>query len=802
MIEITESGRITAREVTGDNVSLDDDKNIKVNLRENSTRESCILHLSDTSVFNELTISSEEGFADTEFTLFYSLNGTHWIRIPVLSELKTGKEVKKGFALIEAKAFQVIFHNNGYTFNSEKHLTLKLAKQIEITINASSNEDRLWVADNLVDKRDDYGWASHVSESPSEEWIEFDCSRSYYIDAFALKSTLDRPECFPAEFEVLVSEDNSNWNRVVSETGFIVTGLQTFLWTFSAVKARYIRIYIPRTGSAGSKKFQSVILESEIYAMPENRVGESKSALTAASEMIKGAVQFTENGEASPGKAVQGNDRRIRTATTEYPGITRLARDNQKDEGVVVQGNDSRLRESTEFYPGIVQLAKNGENRAQVAVQGNDERLQPGSTSSAGIVEFAEDGESRDSVAVQGSDSRLKEGTTESHGILRFAENGESTPNRAVMADDKRLRVAAISWPGIVQLAEHGEILQGRAVQADDPRLKEGGVNIKGRVQFAEHNEVSALKSLQSDDPRIKRAEVDKPGIVQFAAHEKVAPMLAVQADDPRLSDARTPLPHDHDYAEKNHSFNSHSGTLNLTHNIETEKVSTFVTKSPGDVPVSTENVDGHSFYSSGGSVFRSGVHPAVTAIGSSQSAITAYSNEKPAARLASAHDFALVLSDKFENGENASGRSLLAKGNARFESTLQLSREQTVTIAVKHFSNEVFTEGELLTVNENGQFAKMNAADQVCAGVVGSSVNAGGLILGETGEKFLPVIIYGIARLKVKGVVNAGRQIGFAGNVPGLGSQVAKSQPFYAVSLHDHASEGEKLVNVLLQRG
>ena len=57
------------------------------------------------------------------------------------------------------------------------------------------------------------------------------------------------------------------------------------------------------------------------------------------------------------------------------PGLVRLAADGETKEGLAVQGNDRRLRDATTEFKGIVELATDGEERELVAVQGNDKRL-------------------------------------------------------------------------------------------------------------------------------------------------------------------------------------------------------------------------------------------------------------------------------------------------------------------------------------------------------------------------------------------------------------------------------------------
>ncbi|MBN1496341.1 MAG: hypothetical protein JXA07_06200, partial [Spirochaetes bacterium] len=149
---------------------------------------------------------------------------------------------------------------------------------------------------------------------------------------------------------------------------------------------------------------------------------------------------------------------------------------------------------------GIVELAEDGEARAGVAVQGSDRRLKDATTTAKGIVELAEDGETRAGVAVQGSDKRLKDATTTSKGIMEFAEDGEDAAGVAVQGNDRRLKPASETAAGIVALAKNNESKQG----------------------------------------------------------------CAVQSTDSRLDNARTPLPHTHDYAPITHDFSSHAGTISI----------------------------------------------------------------------------------------------------------------------------------------------------------------------------------------------------------------------------------------------
>ncbi|HON77365.1 MAG TPA: hypothetical protein PK544_02655, partial [Spirochaetota bacterium] len=252
----------------------------------------------------------------------------------------------------------------------------------------------------------------------------------------------------------------------------------------------------------------------------------------------KGIVELAENGEDKTGVVVQGDDKRLKDATTSSKGIVELAEDGEDAADVAVQGNDRRLKDATVTSKGIVELAEDGETRPGVVVQGDDRRLKDATESSKGIVELAGDGESLPGVAVQGNDRRLKDATELTKGIMRFAGDGEVAAGAAVQSNDKRLRSSTTSYPGIVELAEDGEDAPDVAVQGNDRRLKDATVTSRGIVELAEDGEDASGVAVQGNDRRLKEATDSRKGIMRFARDAETASMAAVQGNDRRLKDA------------------------------------------------------------------------------------------------------------------------------------------------------------------------------------------------------------------------------------------------------------------------
>jgi len=285
-----------------------------------------------------------------------------------------------------------------------------------------------------------------------------------------------------------------------------------------------------------------------------------KDATTAS----KGIVELAEDGENTPGTVIQGNDKRLRDATETSKGILSFARDGEEKPFAAVQANDKRLKNATTISKGIMEMAEDGEDRQGVVVQGNDKRLKDATTASKGIVEMAEDGEDRPGVVVQGNDKRLKDATTASKGIVEMAENGEDSPGVVVQGNDKRLKYATTTSKGIVEMAEDGEDLEGVAVQGNDKRIKEATTTSKGIVELAENGEDAEGVVVQGNDKRLKPATETTPGIITLAKTNETRNGFVIQADDERLFNKREPLPHEHDYAPVEHTFNCHKGTISI----------------------------------------------------------------------------------------------------------------------------------------------------------------------------------------------------------------------------------------------
>ncbi len=411
-------------------------------------------------------------------------------------------------------------------------------------------------------------------------------------------------------------------------------------------------------------------------------------------------------------------------------------------------------------------------------VQGNDKRLKDATTAAKGIVELAEDGETKAGVAVQGSDRRLKDATTTAKGIVELAEDGEDAPGVAVQGSDKRLKDATTAAKGIVELAEDGEDAPGVAVQGNDRRLKPATETAAGIVALARNNEA-------------------KPG-------------CAVQSTDPRLDDARTPLPHTHDYAPVTHDFSSHAGTISV-HGSRHEPFSQ-ITPPPGDSAIIYAKNDS----SKSGSVGVTGI-AGISAAGWSHSygvlghsahigvrgqssggdkksgggcGVIGLSRFGAGGVFASEHDFSLVADGfgKIKHYDGSvdlagNGDALLVNGKSVFngkiivQNTATGDQEKFPANLVELFEvddAEYVMPGDLLVVSDAGKSILSRSRTEYSRSVIGVVSGNPALLINNSGKevKVYPVALAGTVLCKLdarKGPVRPGDLV-VTSDTPGSG--------------------------------
>lgn len=720
--------------------------------------------------FNRIEIYpmlGEEDYFPDRFRIEISQDGKYWEPIIQESGFRRSRLsfASWNFSLTSSRFIKFVARRNRKT-NSGKFKTALGEIKIMISgigrIQVSSELDRLRVKENIIDERPDYGWASQASPHPSEEFLIMDFQAIHRMEEIRMLTSPKEPVNFPNQFSIYYSEDDLAWHQLMEEPDFDAEPATWYRWRFLPINARYLKILMKDNPQEKKQAYTKEIIEIEVYASSGLRVKEGKATISEplpyASVLRSGIVRLAVDGESREGVAVQANDRRLREATTEYKGIVELATDGEDREGVVVQGNDRRLKHATEQTYGLVRLARSGENREKVVVQGNDERLRLATTTSPGIVELAEDGETRPGVVVQGNDSRLKKATRKEYGLVILSELGGSIPDRVVTADDPRLRDATTEAKGIVRLAYSGEESPNACVQGNDKRLKKATTESFGIVQLARSGESAPGVVVQGDDIRLKKATTESAGIVLLANPGVSEAGKVVQSNDPRLSDPRTPLPHEHDYAPKNHDFSSHTGLIRLTGNTEAEAKGIFPPHSNQSVIYGkNENPKGAGIVGIGGKegVVGFGQDSGIIGYSEKDHGVLGASKKGFGGEFVSQSHFALFVNGKGNNAKNipGSGKALLVDGYSQFHGLVEINNSEFICIA-KTFQldlRDVLDDGDVVVFSpEAGKVSKSRSP--YSTNIAGVLVQNASILLGQgkQGNDQGLVAIAGIVKVNV----------------------------------------------------
>ncbi len=770
--------------------------------------------LQELSAFNKITFDFNIDCL-LEFSLFFMLKEGYWEKLFIVQTFKSDSTINLFLPLTKARKIQIVF------FATSKEIIKKfcisngiVTTECPLTLQSSSNYNRLWVPENLIDQRLDYGWASLPNSTLSAEYLTFDLQMSYYCVAICLHSIHEEITYFPETFQLELSNDGTVWQSILSESQLWASASSKYFWHFSPILARYGRLLFSKPEN--SKNYMCKILEIEIFTVAANQVMQTYKLnkfgfqeMNHASEVVPGTVRLATSNEVSPLKAVQANDARLRHATTEYPGIVQLAQDGMSQPDIALQSNDSRLHPASYKSMGIVKIARDCAISPGTVVESTDTRLQHATTKAEGIMRFAKDGDNGALLAIQSNDARLQLATTKYPGIVQLASDGVAKQGHVLQSNDQRLRTANIAWCGIVQLAQHNEVGPNKALQADDPRLNEGNEITKGRVQFAIDNEEISLKALQSNDSRLKPATEIKHGIVRFAPQGKKKSELAVQADDPRLEDSRYPLEHEHPYANKQHDLNDHSGYLNITASHDLVCNVPYTISNVSKLPFSVSNEQGISAGFIGGVVMTSKCEPALFASSNQQNSFISISKEAHACVLLSEKTHALHLANEID-GLHGSGKSLMVDGSSLFNHHVTITYGCSIAILWKRYSTSAFAEGDLLTLNEDGYVHKLANNHDSCIGIL---IKKPSLLLSspykkdmdhttDPHDKPIQIAITGVVYIRIVGQVKAGSWVGYLHDEPGVARQLQRIQKQHglAIALETNEHENEKLVSCLLK--
>ena len=126
-----------------------------------------------------------------------------------------------------------------------------------------------WSADNAIDNNATSPWASEGNTSPQTETLIIDLGSVQTVDRVALRPDGLYTTLFPADFDLMVSEDGVNWVTVASETGFETIDDSLIIWGFPPQNVRFAQLASYTSGSIstpeGSELFYVLLAEMQAF---------------------------------------------------------------------------------------------------------------------------------------------------------------------------------------------------------------------------------------------------------------------------------------------------------------------------------------------------------------------------------------------------------------------------------------------------------------------------------------------------------------------------------------------------------
>ena len=396
------------------------ENNVMLNFENENQLKINLLIQINSNILNKIIFKANNNNNLDILGIYYSNDNINWTKMLINNVIR-----KNDFIYVEFPLYQIEYIHIIFNTKNEKNISITLNNQTEINTTCNNNLDRLWISENLIDLREDYGWSSLVLNENHPININFDLNTVYYLNQIKLRSIKNDNDYFPKKFIIEISLDNLIWHNIVSEENFYTTSFAWYQWIVPIQKCRYIKLTILENNKIKKDEYVSKILDIDLICIPENFIEKllnKKLEYAYASELIPGVVKLAENLSTKPQSVVQGNDSRLRTATTEYPGLTQLAKHNEISVNKVILSDDPRLLEGNEIIKGRVGFAKDGEISSLKAVQSNDHRIQPASIESYGIVKIATNGHSVKNCVVESTDSRLNDARIPLPHVHAYAE--------------------------------------------------------------------------------------------------------------------------------------------------------------------------------------------------------------------------------------------------------------------------------------------------------------------------------------------------------------------------------------------
>ncbi|MCB1160802.1 MAG: discoidin domain-containing protein, partial [Leptospiraceae bacterium] len=211
---------------------------------------SIIFHFENEVYFNTISFQAKPGeviYMPDVFRFEISQDGNCWESIIQEHSYssRNSNEFISNFALIRAKKVKLLIkikqlmRDDSYKVSfSNLHIGISGI----IKIDASSENDRYWVKENLIDSRPDYGWSSKEKENPEEESLQFDLGSVNRVEELRLLTRDHADVHFPNKLFFYYSEDDLSWFQLFEELNFLSERNTWYKWRFLPTNMRFLKI--------------------------------------------------------------------------------------------------------------------------------------------------------------------------------------------------------------------------------------------------------------------------------------------------------------------------------------------------------------------------------------------------------------------------------------------------------------------------------------------------------------------------------------------------------------------------------
>ena len=189
---------------------------------------SCTITFDNPRFFNTISVDLHKehpNFFPAKLRFEISEDGHIWEPLLHEADYRAGPHDKAlwNFPLISASYLKFVFlvdkkNQSGEYFTAFGEIQVLVSGAV--AIESSSELDRLWVKENIIDERPEYGWSTAPRPRIEKEYIRLDLGSVNRLCEAHILSKDDTDTFFPTCFQLLYSEDDVSWHLFLKKMAF------------------------------------------------------------------------------------------------------------------------------------------------------------------------------------------------------------------------------------------------------------------------------------------------------------------------------------------------------------------------------------------------------------------------------------------------------------------------------------------------------------------------------------------------------------------------------------------------------